>query len=225
MFKSVFRRVKHIGKGILGRVAKENNTTSYWEKRVKQLGKRAVLDLRHSDSEYEEVTNRQKEEIYPFFIKSLKGNERILLDLGCGPGRFTADLAELIKGRAIGVDIVDDLLRIAPKCANVDFRKMSAGEIPLPDKSMDIVWICLVLGGLKPLQLNTTINEINRVLKPDGLLFFVENTSDKPDGTYWHFRQVQKYQSLFSFVQLKHLHDYSDLGETVSIMMGRKKTI
>jgi len=100
---------------------------------------------------------------------------------------------------------------------------MKEGVIPVEDESMDVVWICLVLGGIiDDSVLRFTIDEINRVLKKDGLVFLVENTSEKKDGDYWKFRSVQTYQKLFSFVELRHLSDYFDLGERISIMTGRK---
>jgi ubiquinone/menaquinone biosynthesis C-methylase UbiE len=51
-----------------------------------------------------------KEILFPLLQSQLTGTECNLLDFGCGPGRFTTDLAELISGKAVGVDVVPDLL-------------------------------------------------------------------------------------------------------------------
>ena len=195
---------------------------AYWEERVKVYGRRSVLNIGHSDAEMEAVTQRQEQEIFPYLLRALWGDERIVLDLGCGPGRFTGALASMINGRAIGLDPIATLLDMAPKAENVEYRVMREGEIPLPDEYVDVVWICLVLGGLKSDLLNETLAEIDRVLKRKGLLVLIENTSEKKDGEYWFFRKTEDYKRIFWFVRLEHLHDYIDLGERISVLMGRK---
>jgi ubiquinone/menaquinone biosynthesis C-methylase UbiE len=194
----------------------------YWEQRAKKYGRRSALNISHSDEEYELITEQQKHEIFPYLSQSLKGDEKIILDFGCGPGRFTVDLALMIGGQAIGVDPINSFLEVAPKHPDVDYKQLEQGKILLPDCSVDIVWICLVLGGINYQALETTVHEIMRVLKNDGLLFLVENTSDKRSKSHWFFRRVSDYQALFPSVALVHLHDYFDLNERISIMSGRK---
>jgi len=193
-----------------------------WKKRAKQYGPRAALNIGHSDAEIEAVTRMQKEKIFPLLKNELKGNENTILDLGCGPGRFTPDLAELIQGKAIGVDPIQDFLDMAPKHEDVEYRPMKESTIPADDESVDIVWICLVLGGIiKTRVLRSIVSEVDRTLKPEGLLLLTENTADAKDGAYWKFRSVEFYQSLFGFAELKHFSDYYDLDERIPIMVGR----
>jgi SAM-dependent methyltransferase len=196
----------------------------FWERRVREYGEHSVLNVAHSAQELDAVTEFQKREIIPFFRSSLQGYERVVLDFGCGPGRFTSDLASLLRGRAVGIDPVASLVEIARSkgYADVEFQLMREGHVPLDDCSVDVVWICLVLGGLKGRMLRRSIAEIDRTLRPGGLLFMVENTSDKPDARHWVFRSVDEYVELFSFARLAHLHDYTDLGERISIFAGRK---
>jgi len=194
----------------------------YWEKRARQYGKKSVLDIRHSADEFDSVTKAQKDRMLPFLKKQLIGNEKAILDFGCGPGRFTVDLASLIKGKAIGVDPIKHLLDLAPRNQDVEYRLMSETAIPLEADSIDIVWICLVLGCIEKTALKMTIDEIRRVLKSDGLLFLIENTSEKKDAKHWRFRQFGEYKEMFPFISLVHLHDYFDFGERISIMAGRK---
>lgn len=198
-----------------------NDLKKYWTHRVKQYGKRAVLNLGHSIEEYDKVTQIQKNEIFPYFRKCLKGDETIVLDFGCGPGRFTHDLAQMIRGKAIGIDPILKLMEMAPKYNDVQYLQMENEKIPLLDSSVDIVWVCLVLGGLRNKDLDQAIREIRRVLKTGGLLFLIENTNSKPDAKHWTFRSVAEYQNLFSMPLVK-LHDYLDLEEQISIMEGRK---
>jgi ubiquinone/menaquinone biosynthesis C-methylase UbiE len=103
---------------------------------------------------------------------------------------------------------------------------MTEGRLPVESSSIDIVWICLVLGGVVDDHvLLETILEVRRVLKEDGLLFLIENTEQKDSTSYWKFRQFDHYRSLFDFVTLHHLGDYYDLGERISIMAGRRNDI
>ena len=193
----------------------------YWENRAKQFGKRAVFNITHTEEELDKVTLMQKREIFPQLKKVLKGNEKIILDFGCGSGRFTKNLAELIDGKSIGVDPIKSLIDLAPAGDNVEYKIMKEGRIPLEDHSIDIIWICLVLGGItKDEVLRKTILEIKRALKPGGVIFLIENTSDKISSDRWIFRGIKEYQKLFSFVKIKHLSDYYDCGEKISIMAG-----
>jgi len=197
------------------------NDIHYWKKRVQTYGKRSVLNIAHTEDDYEIITQKQKEEIYPFFKSQLNGTEKTVLDFGCGPGRFTNDLAAMIHGDAIGVDPVAEILSFAPKNPNVSFKVMEKGIIPLRDNSIDVVWCCLVLGGIKNKMLKHTVKEINRVLNKHGLIFLVENTSEKPSGKHWVFRSVDEYQNYFSLSKLFSLHSYHDMDERITIMAGR----
>jgi ubiquinone/menaquinone biosynthesis C-methylase UbiE len=198
----------------------------YWEERAKQYGARSVLNISHTAEELAEVTQMQIRQIFPYLRQELNGSERVILDYGCGPGRFTKKLANLIHGEAIGVDPIETLIDMAPRAANVRYELACEGRIPLMESCVDVVWICLVMGGIVPKAIEPTCLEIERVLKPGGLLFVVENTTErKPASENWSFRSVAQYCEMFaSFATLKHLHDYFDVGERVSLLAGRKET-
>ncbi len=192
-----------------------------WDDRARQFGVRAVLNLGHSEAEIPQVTERQRRELYPLFRAALRGDERLILDFGCGPGRFTADLAEMIKGRAIGVDPIRNLLDLAPPHPSVEYRLMLEGRIPLESASVDVVWICLVLGGIHGRTLGATVSELRRVMKSTALLFLVENTATGAGDAFWACRSVDTYRSLLAPISLTHIGDYHDLGERISVMVGR----
>ena len=63
---------------------------------------------------------------------ALRGDER-MLDIGCGDGRVTAELARLVpRGEAVGVDNSEEMIRRASSAfpaasvANLSFRRMDA---------------------------------------------------------------------------------------------------
>jgi len=196
--------------------------TAYWQERVRQHGRRAVLNLAHDDSEYDKVTERQRRILLPLFTSMLIGTERTLLDFGCGPGRFTAALARAIGGVAVGVDISPELLAMTPASENVSYRLITEGSLPKDHFRFDAIWVCLVLGGIPDAKIESAAADINDALNPGGLLFLVENTSSKPDGTYWFFRSQDRYRALFPTVYLQPLTSYWDAGEEISVLAGRK---
>ena len=221
--KSILQLLFRIKKKLLFMKHNDLQGHNYWENRVKKYGKRSVLNIGHSEEDFDVTTQKQKDILFPLLNQELRGDEALILDYGCGNGRFTLELANFICGRAIGVDPIKALLDMAPKGQNVKYVLTHEGEIPLHSETVDIVWVCLVMGGITDEQLlKRTINEIRRVLKSDGLLFLSENTSEVPNTHYWKYIPVEVYKELFYFADLRHISDYYDLNERISIMSGRK---
>ena len=79
----------------------------------------------------------------------------------------------------------------------------------------------LVLGVVRGQKLHHAIEELRRVIAPGGLVFLVENTTAKPSLKQIEFRTIAEYADLVDFARLRHLHDYEDLGETISVLAGR----
>jgi SAM-dependent methyltransferase len=194
----------------------------HWDQHAERYGVRAVVNVGHPADQFAAVTEKQKQLLLPLFRERLRGDETRLLDFGCGPGRFTADLARLATARAVGLDPTARLLSLAPGNASVSYVRARGTGIPAASGSFDAVWVCQVLGGiLADRDLAASAAEIRRVLKPGGLLFVVENTSDKPDAAHWRYRSVPFYRRLFPAHELAHLADYDDLGERNSVLGGR----
>lgn len=192
--------------------------------RAENYGRRSVINLRYKEDDFDIVTQNQKDILFPLLKERLRGGEEILLDFGCGPGRFTSDLAHIIAGKAVGVDPVQAFLEMPPKCHQVEYRIMREGSIPLPDESVDVVWVCLVLGGIRGIILDRTTAEITRVLKDDGLLFLVENTSKNLKSPNWFYRSCAEYTQMFPSIDLLRIGHYNEIDEEISIMTGRKRT-
>ena len=98
----------------------------------------------------------------------------IVLDLGSGAGADVLISARRVgpTGRAIGLDMTDEMLELARRNAqeagtsNVEFRKGYIEDIPLPDESIDVVISnCVInLSGNKA----KVLEEVARVLRPGG---------------------------------------------------------
>jgi len=98
----------------------------------------------------------------------------VVLDLGSGAGADVLISARRVRptGRAIGIDMTDEMLELARRNAaetgieNVEFRKGYLEDIPLPDASVDVVISnCVInLCGDKA----QVLREAARVLRPGG---------------------------------------------------------
>lgn len=98
-----------------------------------------------------------------------------LLDVGCGPGTITLDLAELVApGHVLGVDAAADVvaqadeLRRSREVPNAAFRMADVYALDLDDASFDVVHAHQVLQHLTdPVA---ALTEMRRVLRPGGVL-------------------------------------------------------
>jgi SAM-dependent methyltransferase len=199
------------------------SASEYWERRARRLGARAVFNASHPQPALEKVTEMQRAVLFGHLAGVIDGSERLALDLGCGPGRFSDHLAQVIGGRVIGVDVSRTLLDLAPSAPNVEYRWTEEGFIPLADRSADLVWSVLVLGGItRDDVLARTLIEIERVLAPGGKLFLAENTTRAPDKPFWAFRSVDDYIEMFPNYAMHRHGEYVDVGERISILAGTK---
>jgi len=109
-----------------------------------------------------------------------------VLELGPGPGAFTVDAARRVgpEGHLTIVDIqpemiarVEKRLRVA-NVANAETHVASAYDLPLTDSSIDRAFLVTVLGEIA--DQNRALAELNRVIRPGGILSITEEWSD-PD--------------------------------------------
>jgi SAM-dependent methyltransferase len=109
----------------------------------------------------------------PIAVAELREGERVL-DLGSGGGIDVLLSAKRVgpTGRAIGLDMTDEMLHLAQRNAaaagatNVEFIRGHIEDVPLPAESVDVVISnCVInLAADKP----AVFREIARVLRPGG---------------------------------------------------------
>ena len=95
-----------------------------------------------------------------------------VLDVGCGPGTITADLAERVApGPVIGVDVAPDIVERAGTewtAENLSFRLDDCYDLSFDDDRFDVVHAHQVLQHLSdPVA---ALVEMRRVVKPDGIV-------------------------------------------------------
>ncbi|MBA2515843.1 MAG: class I SAM-dependent methyltransferase [Solirubrobacterales bacterium] len=196
----------------------------YWARRAEELGARAVVNVDHpAGRDLAAVTAGHRDMLFPSLAGLLDGSERVVCDLGCGAGRFTADLAALIGGRAIGVEPVAALRSLAPEARGVSYRALRPnGRLPLRDGEADVVVTVTVLGGLVAAgELAQTAAEVRRVLRPGGLVCLAESVSDAPRTGHWAPRTVEAYRSAFAWAGLEEVARFDDAGDPISVLAGR----
>ena len=125
---------------------------------------------------YEELWERLPGDLHPpdlelrrsFALGEITPEDRVL-DLGCGLGDLTADLAG-VAASVVGVDVAEAALRRARSrhpglpfvLAEID------GKLPLQDNAFDVVWSSEVIEHVADTA--RWLSEARRVLRPGGRL-------------------------------------------------------
>ena len=121
-----------------------------------------------------------------------------LLDLGCGPGTITLDLAARVApGRVLGIDASADVIEQARALGDerVEFAVGDAYALDVPDASFDVVHAHQILQHLTdPVA---AVAEAARVLRPDGILAV-------RDGDYAGFFWAPTNAALDRWLELYH---------------------
>lgn len=109
----------------------------------------------------------------PTALASLQEGE-VVLDLGSGGGIdvILASKKIGVSGKAIGVDMTDEMIELSRRnaleagAANTEFRKGDIEDLPVEDESVDVVISNCVI-NLAPNK-DKVFSEVYRVLKPGG---------------------------------------------------------
>ncbi len=128
----------------------------------------------HHESVLRSHTWRTAENSCAYLLPELRPGQG-LLDVGCGPGTITADLALLVApGGVVGLDASAEVVAQAAEhahergLANLRFEVGDLHTLGYPDASFDVVHVHQVLQHLTdPLE---ALIELRRVLRPDGVL-------------------------------------------------------
>lgn len=134
----------------------------------------AVYTHGHHESVLRSHTWRTAANSAGYLVDSVKPHMRIL-DIGCGPGTITADLAALVPdGRVTGVDHAPGILDRARATAaergleNVEFAVADVHALDYPDDSFCVVHAHQVLQHVgDPVR---ALSEMRRVCAPGGIV-------------------------------------------------------
>jgi len=138
-----------------------------------KLGKKMSKDLmvEINQDHFRERFNKYTRRAFQMLPKMEKPR---ILDIGCGSGVPTIELAKLSNGEIIGMDINQSLLdKLNRKIEEEGFSsrvktvKRSLFEIDFPDESFDIIW---AEGSIWIIGFEKGLKEWRRLLKPNGFL-------------------------------------------------------
>lgn len=145
-------------------------------------------------------------------VKEAGMRERFhVLDYGCGPGSYVKAVAELVgkSGKTYALDInplaIQSVQKMAEKnqLANVE-TILSGCKTGLPDDSIDVVLMYDTFHDLA--DPDGVLEELNRVLKPHGILSFSDHHMKENDITSGItkkglFRLLKKQAKTYSFAK------------------------
>lgn len=111
-----------------------------------------------------------------WIFDKVSGDELKILDLGCGPGLYSEQLAE--RGHSVtGMDISSNSITYAKASAgrknlDVSYIKQNYLELDEEDKYDLILLVFTDIGVLTPEERNILVGAIYRALKPGGIFIF-----------------------------------------------------
>ncbi|HVC25069.1 MAG TPA: methyltransferase domain-containing protein [Acidimicrobiales bacterium] len=143
------------------------------------LQRRAIYTHGHHESVLRSHTWRDAANSAGYLLGLLRP-DMSLLDVGCGPGTITADLATYLPaGRVVGVDTSEEVVGLAESAAErvrsdgrpaatIELEVADASALPYPDGSFDVVHAHQLLQHLgDPIG---ALVEMRRVCRPGGIV-------------------------------------------------------
>ena len=125
-----------------------------------------------------------------------------ILDIGCGPGTITADLATLVpQGSVIGIDlgpgVIEEARSMAAKRSlkNISFEVGDAHELGFPDQNFDVVHAHQVLQHISdPVH---ALRGWKRLIKPGGILACREGDYGSSATYYPANQDIAEFQNVY----------------------------
>ncbi|WP_194907328.1 class I SAM-dependent methyltransferase [Catenulispora rubra] len=153
----------------------------------------------HHESVLRSHRSRTAENSAAYLLPRLAAGQS-LLDVGCGPGTITADLAERVApGTVTAVEITAEALSLAQEeiasrgIDNVRFAVADVHALDFPDDTFDVVHAHQVLQHVADPVL--ALKEMRRVCKPGGVIA-------ARDGDYGGFRWFPEVPALDEWLRL-----------------------
>ena len=142
------------------------------------------------------------EERLPLYLEVGLKDAKLVLDVGCGSGVVTRDIANLTKGKVIAIDGSKDMIKVAKEVLkrynNVELRVGKAENLPFKKDTFDIVICNLLLMWADDPQ--KVVDEMSRVTKNNGRVL----ATLEPDyGGKLHWPEHQKVDPIFSGEAIK----------------------
>ena len=144
------------------------------------------LFSRTNDTTLSGFHNREIEQPTIFRLVPENLTNMVLLDIGCGPGIHMKEYIERGAIAAIGIDPSKEMIKLACEyCPKGIFKVGNIYDLKYEDGSFDIITASFVVDHLE--ELEKAVQEISRVLAPQGLFIF-----SAPHPIRYMFRNSEK---------------------------------
>jgi len=166
------------------------------DKKNLEFHKRAKEDFVDFIKKLELQALKTSEERIPLYLEVGLKEAKMVLDVGCGSGIVTRDIARLTKGKVVGIDGSSDMINVASEVLkgynNVELKVSPAENLPFDNDTFDIVACNLLLMWADDPQ--KVVDEMARVTKPGGRVL----ASLEPDyGGKLHWPENSKVDPTF----------------------------
>ncbi len=128
---------------------------------------------------------RKKQQLLEFFVRhAAPGEIAVVIDLGCGTGRFSEALAEAFDARVFAIDPSEKMLaqaRLKTRSDRVSFELAPGEALPFDRESVDMVFMSMVFHHLS--HPDRVLGECARLLRR-GKYACVRNTTADEISSY-----------------------------------------
>jgi len=161
-----------------------------------KMEKRAMISQKHVKHGVEHIERLLRH-------VSLKGNQNYL-EVGCGNGHVCKHLARKYHLKVTGTDVDPEMIQFAREdiddIPHIRFLEMDATKMPFEDNKFDIVLSFGVMHHIGDWE--RALEEISRVLKPQGYLIFGELAYSRFTTTI--FRPLVKNYGVYTIDDITH---------------------
>ena len=163
------------------------------------------LDARH----YQKNSQQQYDRARLLFQSEEFSRNAHVLDVGCGDGKITAEIASLLpEGRVLGLDSSPNMIKLAQESIhlpNLEFQCMKGEEVLIADSFDNIFCFNCLLWIRKPKE---ALDRLSKLLKPGGrlvILTYLKESSyvDFLEETLEQFPEYKKISAARTMLNLE----------------------
>jgi uncharacterized protein (TIGR00725 family) len=141
-----------------------------------------------------------------FELVKIKIKDKIVLDYGCGSGKFSRRLEELNPTKILAIDPSKEAIKLAKKYSSkkIEYKILKDKNLEfIKNNSLDYVFINLVLCCIKGIEeIKNVFSNIYSKLKKKGKLVILDPHPDSPGYTYLSWKR-ERPTKLISGIPLK----------------------
>jgi len=182
--------------------------------------KRSKNELKDFIRKLELQAMETSEERIPLYKEIGLKKSSLILDVGCGSGVVTKDIANYTKGMVISTDGSKSMIKVASNILknikNIELLISSAESLPFKNNIFDIVTCNLLLMWADNPQI--VVNEMARVVKKGGIVL----ASLEPDyGGKLHYPENPKIDPIFAGNAIKKKGGDPHIGRKLRLLFVR----